>query len=389
LTSTFPRWKNDPEPAFVYELNRRLKNCFDITVLTPRTPGSQDKEIMEGLKVIRYPYFFRSWENIASHSGGILNQLRVNPFNFLVIPFFLSGQLWATIRLLRQERFDVIHAHWIIPQGLIAAIAMMFVKYSIPMVSTSHGGDLYALKGKLFQKLRLWVIKKSRVLTVVSRAMKDILLDTGICSANIRVISMGVDFKNRFVSVSNKTRSSRELLFVGRLVKKKGLNVLIKAMPIVLDKYPDVHLTVVGSGTLMYNLLKQCKTLGISNKINFIGSKPQSILPDLYQKASLAIFPSRGQEGLGLVVLEAIGCGCPVIASDLPAIRGIVVHEKTGLVVPPGNPEALADTILFALQHSEKMEKMADQALKSVVQRFDWDVVTEKYERLLRREIKK
>jgi hypothetical protein len=73
---------------------------------------------MAGLRVIRYPYFIKKRENLATHSGGILNRLKINPLNYLLVPFFLIGQLLALIRLLIKERFDLIHAHWIIPQGL-------------------------------------------------------------------------------------------------------------------------------------------------------------------------------------------------------------------------------------------------------------------------------
>ncbi|MRS03016.1 glycosyltransferase family 4 protein, partial [bacterium] len=85
LTSTFPRWENDPEPAFVFELSRRLCPFFDITVLSPRTPGSKKRERMAGLRVVRFPYFFQRWEKLAMHGGGILNKLRSNPFYYLLV----------------------------------------------------------------------------------------------------------------------------------------------------------------------------------------------------------------------------------------------------------------------------------------------------------------
>ncbi|MCB1809189.1 MAG: glycosyltransferase, partial [Candidatus Competibacteraceae bacterium] len=146
LTSTFPRWLDDSEPPFVFELSRRLTGSFDVTVLAPRAPGSQRKESMAGLHVIRFPYFIPRWENLAAHGGGILNRLKANKLNYLLIPFFIAGQIWALTQLLRRESFDIIHAHWIIPQGLVAILGHYLASQNIPIVCTSHGGDLYALR---------------------------------------------------------------------------------------------------------------------------------------------------------------------------------------------------------------------------------------------------
>jgi glycosyltransferase involved in cell wall biosynthesis len=98
----------------------------------------------------------------------------------------------------------------------------------------------------------------------------------------------------------------------------------------------------------------------------------------------MAVFPfirakDGDQEGLGLVVIEAMGCGCPVIGSDLPAMRDTVQHGKTGWVVTPGDSHALADRIITALENSEELRKMADRAMCRVIELFDWRVITNRY----------
>jgi glycosyltransferase involved in cell wall biosynthesis len=384
LTSTFPRWENDPEPAFVFELSRRLGDAFDITVLAPRSPGSKMRENMAGLHVIRFPYFFRRWENLATHSGGILNRLRANPFNYLLVPLFLSGQLLALVRLLRQERFALIHAHWLIPQGLIAVMGLTLARRRIPLICTSHGGDLFALRGTIFQRLKRWVMDRSQALTVVSRAMQSTVIGMGVAPDKVQVISMGVDLKHRFTPDPTVERSASELLFVGRLVEKKGLRILLEAMPKVLAKHPAMRLTVAGAGPLGVELSELARRLNISDKVDFLGMVTQSKLPEFYRRATLAIFPflvakSGDQEGFGLVQVEAMGCGCPVIAGDLPAIHDSIAHEESGLLVPPGNPEVLADIILRALNDPDLCFRMAREARKRVMEQFDWEVVAGKY----------
>ncbi len=384
LTSTFPRWENDTEPAFIFELSRRLAASFDVTVLSPRTPGSKRQEDMAGLRVIRFPYFLSQWEKLAMHGGGILNHLKTNSVYYLMVPFFLLGQLLAVSRLLRNERFDLIHAHWLIPQGFIAALSLLITRQKTPLLCTSHGGDLYALRGKILQRLKRWVMDKSVALTVVSKAMRKMLVDMGVEPYKVQVISMGVDLKNLFTPDPTMARRADELLFVGRLVEKKGVQTLLEAMPKVLEGHPSVRLSVAGSGPMEAELKQLAAQLHLSDKIDFLGMVAQTQLPVLYQRATLAIFPfivakSGDQEGFGLVQVEAMGCECPVITGDLPAIHDIITHEENGLIFPSGNAQALADSIIKLLDDPELRARLAGEGRKRVVQKFDWEVIAGKY----------
>lgn len=384
LTSTFPRWENDTEPAFIFELSRRLTVSFDVTVLSPRTPGSKRKENMAGLRVIRFPYFFSQWEKLAMHGGGILNQLKTNPAYYLMVPFFLLGQLLAIIRLVRNEHFDLIHAHWLIPQGFIAALSLLITGKRVPLLCTSHGGDLFALKGKGLQRLKRWVMDKSAALTVVSTAMKKTVVDMGVAPDKVEVIPMGVDLKGLFTPDPGVQRKTEELLFVGRLVEKKGVHFLLEAMPAVIKKHPAVRLILAGSGPMEQELREQAQRLQISDKVSFLGMVSQTELPAMYRKATLAIFPfivakSGDQEGFGLVQVEAMGCECPIIAGDLPAIHDIVIHEENGLIVESGNIRALADAIIQTLDDKDLRLKLAEKARMQVMERFDWEVIAGKY----------
>jgi len=183
--------------------------------------------------------------------------------------FFLLGQLLAVSHLLRNERFDVIHAHWLIPQGFIAALSLLITRRKIPLLCTSHGGDLFALKGKDLQRLKRWVMDKSAALTVVSKAMKTTVVDMGIVPDKVEVIPMGVDLKGLFTPDPRVQRKTDELLFVGRLVEKKGVHFLLEAMPAVLKKYPTVRLILAGSGPMEQELQQQAQRLQISDKVCF------------------------------------------------------------------------------------------------------------------------
>ena len=203
LTSTFPRWEDDVEPPFVYELCRRLSETFSVHVLAPHAAGSAAEEQVDGIRVTRYRYFISHWESLAYH-GGILANLKQNPLRYLLIPFFLLGQLVAVVRSLHNCRYDCIHAHWLIPQGLITIFARLFIKSVPPVVVTSHGGDLFGLKGSVFKRLKRYVAQRSAAVTVVSHSMAKMLRQLNLAESRIQVIPMGVDLHNRFVPGANR-----------------------------------------------------------------------------------------------------------------------------------------------------------------------------------------
>ena len=388
LTSTFPRWRDDPEPPFVFELSRRLTNIFDILVLAPRTPGSLDRETLEGLRVIRFPYFIRRWENLASHGGGILNRLRANPLNYLLIPPFLLGELWALVRVLWRQPIDVIHAHWLIPQGLVAVLARWLTRRPVPLVCTSHGGDLYALQGAAMRRMKQLIMTESDRVSVVSAAMRTECRAMGIPAEKLAVISMGVDMEERFTPDPLHWRNDHQLLFVGRLVEKKGLPCLLRAMPKVLLRHPQTRLTIAGGGPQESELMGLVRELGILAQVEFLGMVSQPQLPELYRSATLFVAPfivthSGDQEGLGLVLVEAAGCGCPLICGDVPAVRDVIQDGHTGVLVDPNDTAALAEAIIGLLDDPERRHRLATNARQHCRRFFDWASVAERYQLLL------
>ena len=253
-----------------------------------------------------------------------------------MIPFFFAGELISTIRILRRCRYDLIHAHWLIPQCLIAVIAIFLTNRRIPILCTSHGGDLYGLKGRLLTRLKKWIIANSKALTVVSRSMRKEVKRLVADHEKVHVIPMGTDLKNRFVPPETR-QNSRSLLFVGRLVEKKGLRYLIDALPLILKKHPQASLRIAGDGPEKGTLQSQSKSLGISDHIRFLGAVKNESLPDLYKTADVVVFPSviaggGDQKGFGLVLVEALGCECATVVTDIPAMQDIIVDGKTGRI---------------------------------------------------------
>jgi len=212
----------------------------------------------------------------------------------------------------------------------------------------------------------------------------------GIDPDKVEVIPMGVDLKGLFTPDPCVQRKTDELLFVGRLVEVKGLQILLEAMTKVIARHPNIHLVVAGAGPLESELRASAKKLDIADHVDFRGMVMQSKLPTLYRQATIAVFPfvvtkSGVQEGFGLVVVEAMGCGCPIIAGDLPAIHDTVVHKENGLLFESGNSQALADAIIRMLADPDLCAKLAGEGRRRVVQKFDWEIVAEKYGKIYQR----
>jgi len=386
LTSTFPRWEDDEDPPFVFELCDRLKTEYDIHVLAPHFPGASKEEDFFGIHVKRFRYFFNPLERLAYH-GGILAKLKKNPFQYALLPFFFMGELYALIKMLRHHRFHLIHAHWLIPQGLVAVLACYLTGSKIPLLCTSHGGDLFGLQGIIMNRIKRWVILKSQALTVVSRNMIEAVERLGAPHKKSCVIPMGVDLKTRFVP-SETMRINDNLLFVGRLVEKKGLHYLIHALPLILTRHPQITLRIAGDGPEKNNLKRVCEKLGINANVRFLGAVKNERLPALYQTSGVLVFPSviaddGDQEGFGLVLVEALGCECPAIVTDLPAMQDIIEDGKTGLVVPQKNIRKLAEKVILLLEDQKLRESLGREGRRYVLRNFDWMIIAEKYRKLI------
>lgn len=389
LTSTYPRWQGDPEPAFVHELARRLTERFEVIVLGPHAPGAARREVFDGVDVVRYRYAPRRLQTLVN-DGGIVTNLRRSPWKISLVPSFVLGMLWSAWRVMRLRDIDVVHAHWLVPQGVVAGLLRWLPGRNVPFVITSHGADLYALRGKLFALLKRFAVARAEAVTVVSAPMLQELSAMGCDLKKISVRSMGVDLQGRFVPDSTVRRSSSEVLFVGRLVEKKGLRYLINAMPEVIKRRPDVRLIIAGFGPDEESLRARAKELDLNDSIRFVGAVEQSQLPSLYRRAAVLVAPfvrarSGDEEGLGLVIVEALGCCCPVVAGDVGAMTEIFGQTSGDFVVDVTNPQLLAERVLEVISKPGFTKARVVKLRRELQDRFDWQRVAIGYAELLER----
>ncbi len=387
ITSTLPRFAGDPEPRFVLDLARALQVWFYVTILAPGDPAALEKEMFEGVPVVRYRYApFRSWESLA-YPGGIMPRLRRHPWQWLQVPLLFSGLVKAIRNLNRQERFDCIHCHWLVPQALAALVALPAQRRP-PVVATSHGGDFHTLARGPKRALLTYVLDRVNAVTVVSEPLAQyVTKELGrSCPA---VISMGVDLELfrqecRDESWPESVGLKRPLiLFVGRLAEKKGVAHLLDAMANPALVGLDAHLAVVGDGPLRLSLEKKALTLGLHSRVKFLGAMTHRDLPRYYASAEIVVVPSvvaadGDCEGLPTVILEAMASGTAVVATRVGGIPQIIQDGTTGRLMRPGDPTRLADLLKTLLQDKDQRHRLAANALE-FVQTLGWNNIGRAY----------
>ena len=406
-TTTFPSFlDNDFTPRFVYELSKRLaeKEDLEIIISTPYLKNSKKYEERDNLKIYRYKYGFT-----ALRDGAILPNIKKNKLLIFQVPFFIFFSFLNIIKLVKKEKIDIIHAHWIIPQGFLAVLyKKLFRRKDLKIICTVHGGDIFSLRGWLMTKIKKWILNNVNEITVVSEEVRNEIEKIGISTKipplkkgarRISIAPMGVD-KNVFSpnkydkNIKKKYNiTSSFLLFVGRLVEKKGTNYAISAMPSVLKKYPDTKFIIIGEGPLENDLKNQVKRLNLENNIIFTGGISNDELPKYYATADILLGPSitaknGDSEGFGLIFVEALLCKCCVISSDLKAISDIIKNEETGIQVDVKNTELFADKIIELIEDENKRKKLAGDGCKFVRERFTWDMTVKKYYKLTKNLIK-
>ena len=375
--STFPRWEGDTEPRFVLDLCKHMTKWFDITILVPYAPGAKEKEILEGMKVIRYHYFpVHKWETLC-YPGAIVPRIKEKKIRVMLVPFLFMALYYQLFR--RLSSYDIVHAHWIIPQGIIQSL------FRKPYIVTGHGGDVTSLNKGIMRRLKIRCLKRARHVTVVSEHLKNRILEL-TPDLQPDVLSMGVNvssFGKQYFCADYFGQGKRKVvLFVGRLAEKKGVTYLISAM-----KQMDAVLVIVGEGPLKEKLREQARDLNV--EAVFLGAKTHDELKRIYASADVFVMPSvtakdGDQEGLGLVMLEAMASGLPIVANDSGGISQVIENGVNGLLCQEKNVKQLSDAISAVLNDEELAARLRKNGA-DLVKQYDYKEIAARYAAIMTR----
>jgi len=387
MTSGYKRWQDDEQynEHFVVELTKRLSAKFSVSVLAPSYPSAKSEETIDDINIYRHKQYVSPKVTIA-YKNGMISNVKENRWLIRAIPFYILFQFISLMRIVKKENVQVIHAHWIIPQGLVAVLYKIICNRKIKIIATIHGSDFLRIKSAVGNVLKKFIVSHIDRLTVVSHALKA---EAGriISPENIFVYPMGID-TNTF-SPSMKDLSLKEeldvpgefLLFVGSCVEQKGIRYLVEAMTEICSEYPGCRLVMIGNGGLLEEMKIKAKDAGLEKNINFLGYVEHGKLPKYFATADIFILPSLS-EGYSLVIREALSCGTPSIMTDLPVFSSDT--EKAFFeIVPVKDSHIIAQKVKYMLQHKERYEKERENRHKFAMENYDWVKVAENYANMI------
>jgi len=377
VASTFPARAGDGTPGFVRDLAQYEARHFDTLVLVPRTPGAPERErVSDSLTIEWFPYFPRKWEGVAH--GAMIENIRKSKSYAAQVPFFLGAEVAAIARAVRRFRPDVIHAHWVVPQGA----AIVLAARGVPFVLTTLGGDLYALNDRAATRVKRAVVERASSLTTMNTDMRSRLLALGADPARTHVVPMGADLDALRATGEGVERVPGRMLFAGRLVEKKGGAVLFEA----LRSLPSSgwSLDVVGDGPLRASLEAAASGL----PVRFLGQLSRVELARAMYAAEIVVVPSvpaasGDQDGLPVVLLEAMGAGSAIVASRLSGIDEAVVDGESGVLVPAGDVAALRDALAGLLADPARRAALGRAAAERA-ELFSVEAIGARYVELLK-----
>jgi len=395
--STFPRWKNDSTPSFVLDLCKNLKKeGIDIIALAPHYPGAKFEEVLEGVKVYRFPYLWPYKYQKVCYDGGILPNLKRSHLAKFQLPLFFFFELYYTLKLILTEKVDCVNSHWVIPQGLVGALSgkLLGVKH----LPTIHAADLFSLEKMPFKNnIASFIFKNSTAVVVVSSQLKERfsnLLSGQKAKSKIHVIPMGIDtevFKPKKNVRQLKSKygitSKFVALAIGRFVEKKGFEYAIRAMKLVTAKTKNISLILIGDGPLRKQLENLVSELDLKDYVKFVGWADKNTLVDYYSLADVVLVPSivtdsGDTEGMPVVVLEALAMGKPIIASNVGGISDFIESGKNGFLVAQKNSNQIVDKLQI-LTNDKKLSILFFR--NSIRMQKSWQDVTKKYVSLIKR----
>lgn len=356
----------------VHDLSHRLiKDGHEVTVVTYKEGNVEDFEDDNGVKVYR------------------VNNYMINPNNFIdwimQLNFNLTSK--ATEIINKEGPFDVIHAHdWLVAY----AAKTLKDSFKTPIIATIHATEAGRNSGIHDEVQRYindteWMLTyESTEVIVNSNYMKSELQRLfGLPYEKINVVPNGVNL-NLYNGVEKDYNFRRQyaadnekiILYVGRLVYEKGIQNLIAAMPKVLNGYHDSKLIIAGKGGMIDELRDEVRRLNIENKVYFTGYLNLNQVTKMYKCADVAVFPST-YEPFGVVALEGMLSGTPIVVSDVGGLNEIVQHRENGMKSYAGNPNSIADSILELLYNPGLGAEVSRAAKAKVKAQYNWNKIAQ------------
>lgn len=379
ISSTYPRHDDDYAVPWMREAHRRVMDRgHKVTVLAPSYKGLRTHEI-DGAEVKRFRYAPASMETLTHEQGAPL-KVRKAVKQLLAIPYIACGCIAAAWAVLF-NKYDVIHVHWPFPHGIIGQVARFFS--GAQLVIMSHGAEFALARRKSWIKPFLRQSLRAADLRIAN-STDTARQVTEVSDMGCEVLPYGTTVQAE-EGVPDRNETPR-VLFTGRLIERKGVEYLLKAIPLVLEKH-KAKFVITGNGEQKERLEAMHQELSLGDTTEFLGFVSNSELADEYAKCDIWVNPAivdawGDAEGLGVGSIEAYAYRKPVIATRTGGIPDTVRDGETGFLVEEKDPQALADAICKLLADPFKARQFGWAGLRFAKQAFSWDRITSELEKL-------
>lgn len=381
VTSTFPLNEKDTQVPWMAELVKRLSKKVEIDIFAPSYKDKKSSKYFD-INVFRFRYA-PAFLEILTHNEGALFKLRGKPWLFIVALSYIICGSFAIISRLKNANYDIVHIHWPMPQGIFGLLAKM-VAPNTRVILTFYGAE-FALASKIpfGKKLLSTIIKQADSVTAISNFTKNKIEE--IVKSDVEVIPFTSSFKiDRLTKDKKENYKTKRVLFVGRLIERKGIAYLIEA----INKLPpNVVLDIIGEGSLFGVLKNQINLLRLDKRVFLHGRVDEKELKKFYMKCDVFVLPSvvdrwNDTEGLGVVLLEAMSFGKPVIGTSVGGITDIIINGENGLLVEQKNAYQIADAISEILTNDKLRNYLSNNGINTVKNLFSWESIIENVEKL-------
>lgn len=388
VTTSFPRFPGDGVGSFIAPIAMGVAaRGHEVHLVAPWHPAITRRPVEDGVHYHFYRYAPTDRLAVFGYGSGLKADTALRGAAWAVAPLAMLGGWWKARRVASRHRATVMHGHWVIPSGFLAALA----RPSLPLVVSLHGSDVFvAERSALARRAARAAFNRAGWVTACSDDLRDRAIALGAAASRIETVPYGVD-TTRFAPDAEARAAVRHELGIGhaplvvtagRLVRKKGFEYLIEATAHLHD-LTGLCVAIAGDGDLREEL--EGKAARAGGRVRLLGNQSQDQIARLCAAADVIAVPSVHDEagnvdGLPNFALEALASGTPVVATRVGGLPQAIEDHVTGRLVAEQDAAALAAAIRQLLAHPDEARRLGAAARRHVASEFGWDEVAARFE---------
>jgi glycosyltransferase involved in cell wall biosynthesis len=397
IASSYPRFHGDSVGSFMEPIAQGIAaRGHEVHLVAPWHPKWAREKVEGGVHFHLFRYAPVPQLNVFGYAEGMRADVRLRASAIAAAPIAMLAGWFKALRVAQKKRATIVHAHWVIPGGVIAAAAAG----SRPLVVSLHGSDVFvAERHFLARRAARTTFARASAVTACSEDLRSRAISLGANASRSSVISYGVD-SGRFKPDLMQRAHGRSRLGIdgdaplifalGRLVEKKGFEYLIDATALLKADYPNLRVVIAGEGDLGVSLRARARAAGVTEHVQFLGVVPHDEVPTLLAAADVAVAPSVHDEagnvdGLPNTVMETMASATPLVTTRAGGIGSIATEGETARLVPERDAAALASAIRDLLRQPALRASLGSRARELVCHHHSWERVARDFEAVYER----